>query len=74
MKKVALLVVSLLLSFNAFAMNSDLGSAVAESIKNQRDSSKSGLSSIVYGGKDISRSIVASADESGWTRHPAAIG
>ncbi|MEO8400176.1 MAG: hypothetical protein ABI597_00085 [Gammaproteobacteria bacterium] len=73
MRKIALLVLSLVISLNAFAENSDVGSVITKSITKQ-NTNRGQDSKIVYGGKDISRSILASATESSWTRQPILIG
>jgi len=75
MRKVVILIFALFVSFNVFAANTDLGSTIIKSIGKQSTTNTNGQSStIVYGGKDISRSIVAIANESTWTKHPTLIG
>jgi len=77
MRKMTLAILALLISFNVNAANTpatpnDLGNAISKSIQNQ--SSNSQHSTIVYGGKDIARSIVAMADPSRWIRQQNLIG
>jgi hypothetical protein len=73
MRKIALTIFALIISFNVSAASTDLGSAITKSIEKQ-NTNNGQSSTIVYGGKDISRSIVASASESTWTKHPMLIG
>lgn len=73
MRKVILagFALSACMSVNA-ATKDDLSTAINKSI--QKQSSTNQESTIVYGGKDISRSIVAAAHESTWTKQPILIG
>lgn len=77
MRRIILAVFTLTTSFSIHASNitptsDDLSSALNKSIENQ--SAHNRQSSIVYGGKDISRSIVASAREFTWTNQQDFIG
>ncbi|HSW94012.1 MAG TPA: hypothetical protein VLJ15_06650 [Gammaproteobacteria bacterium] len=73
MRKITLSLLALSISLNVnAATSSDLGNAISKSIQNQ---SRSGQhSAIVYGGKDIARSIVATADQSTWIKQQIVIG
>ncbi len=76
MRKISLVILALFASVNLYAATTagdDLSAAVNKSIK-QQSSTTNQPSTIVYGGKDISRSIVASADASTWTRKPILVG
>lgn len=73
MRKLALAIFVLLVSFNVSAAGPDLGSTITKSIGKQ-NSNNGQNSKIVYGGKDISRSIVAVANESTWTKQQTSIG
>jgi hypothetical protein len=74
MRKLALAISVLLVSFNvSAATSSDLGSTITKSIGKQ-NTNNGQSSTIVYGGKDISRSIVAVANESTWTKQQTLIG
>lgn len=66
MRKVVLALLALFVSLNVSAATNDLSSEISKTLEKQNSSS--GQSTIVYGGKDISRSIVASASESSWTK------
>jgi hypothetical protein len=68
MKKVLLTVLTLFVSFNALAADTNLGSVMTKGIIKQQSNNSSQNSTIVYGGKDISRSIVAQTHESNWTK------
>ena len=75
MRKISLVVIALFASFNihtALATSNDLNNAINKSI--QKQSTNNQHSTIVYGGKDISRSIVAVAHESTWTKQQTLIG
>lgn len=73
MRKINLAILAFLVSFNVYAASStDLGNAISKSIQNQ---SRNGQhSTIVYGGKDIARSIVATAGQSTWIKQQILIG
>lgn len=73
MRKLALTIFVLCISFNVFAADSNLGSAITKNLGKQ-NSNNAQNSTIVYGGKDISRSIVATANESTWTKQPMLVG
>jgi len=77
MRRIILAVFALVTSFSIHAANvtptsDDLSTAISKSLENQ--SAHNRQSSIVYGGKDISRSIVASAREFTWTNQQDFIG
>lgn len=77
MRKMTLAILALLISFNVNAANTlatpnDLGNAISKSIQNQPGNNQH--STIVYGGKDIARSIVATADQSMWIKQQNLIG
>ncbi|HSW69828.1 MAG TPA: hypothetical protein VLI69_06750 [Gammaproteobacteria bacterium] len=73
MKKAGFAILALFISFSVNAANStDLNSAIEKSIEKQTNNTPN--PGIVYGGKDISRSIVAAAHESTWTKQSVLIG
>jgi len=72
MRKVALALFVLCVSFNVQAATNDLSSAISKTLDKQN--ANTSPSTIVYGGKDISRSIVATANESTWTKQSNLIG
>jgi hypothetical protein len=76
MRKVILALFALCASINVNAAttstSNNLSAAINKSIEKQSSSTQH--STIVYGGKDISRSIVAVAHESTWTKQPVLIG
>lgn len=76
MRRVILAVFAFVTSFsihagNATTAKNDLNTAINKSIENQ---SSHRNSTMVYGGKDISRSILASARENIWTAQENYIG
>lgn len=77
MRKIILTLIALSATVNIYAANltgnDDLSTAINKSIK-QQSSTNNHSSTMVYGGKDISKSIIASADESSWTKKPVLIG
>lgn len=72
MRKIGLTLGALLLSFNCYAgsisTNTDLKSAIIKNESKQIDSNKN--PSIIYGGQDISRPVIADADESASSIQP----
>jgi len=73
MRTKSLAILALIVSFNVNATTTNnLNAAINKSI--ERQPTNSHHSTIVYGGKDISRSIVAMAHESTWTKQPVFIG
>ena len=68
MKKIVLAAAALFVSFNVSATPNNLGSELAKKLDKQAVSNQSQNSTIVYGGKDLSRSIVAIAHEPTWTK------
>lgn len=75
MRRIILAVFTLVTSYSIHAnvtpASDDLSTAINKSVENQ---STHNPSSIVYGGKDISRSIVASTREFSWTTQQDFIG
>jgi len=65
MRKIAVTVITLLMSVNIFAAGNDINSAIAKSLSNQNNGTRD-QSTIIYGGKDISKPVIASANESLW--------
>ena len=74
MWRVTLFVLSLFVSFSAFAANANIGNEITKNIVKQNENNHGQNAAIVYGGKDISRSIIATANESTWTKKPTYIG
>lgn len=82
MRKLVLTVCTLCLSVGAFAVTTSTqqmsisAQQVGSSIKNavQNHAANPAQSSLVYGGRDISRSLVATANESVWSGQEAVIG
>lgn len=73
MRKIGLALGTLLISVNCFAASvTDLKSALNNST-NQTNSSTTN-SAFIYGGKDISKEIVATANESLWAGEKGVIG
>ena len=70
MRKITLTLLALLFSTNVLAQSTDLGSAVANSLRKQSTNNTLRTLPIIYGGKDISRPVVATADESVWAGEP----
>lgn len=66
MRKLNLAILAILISLNVYAAPTSLNNAINKSLDRQTNSQSQ--RSIVYGGKDISRSIVASAHENTWTK------
>lgn len=79
MRKVLLLIGALLLSLNAIA-SSDLPNEISSAIKNAMHNSHPAIKNtkasfaFIYGGQDISRPQIATADESVWSRESSIIG
>ncbi len=73
MRKVLLTISALLVSLNVYAASNDLGSAIEKSIGNQNQTNGNN-STIVYGGKDISHSIVAIANQPTWDKYQTLVG
>ncbi len=74
MRKIGLTILALCASLDVSAVtidSSNLGAAVTKSITQQ--STNTQQPTIVYGGKDISRSIVAMTQESTWLKQPVVI-
>lgn len=74
MMKMIALASSLFLSMNVYANTPDLASNLNKAIAKQNAKSPTQDSTIVYGGKDISRSIIATANESVWTKQGSNVG
>ncbi len=72
MRKLNLALLALFISFNTNATTS-LNNAITKSLDRQA-SNQNQPSTIVYGGKDISRSIVAVAHENTWTKQQVLLG
>jgi hypothetical protein len=77
MRKIGLLLGALLVSFTCYAgttsVNSDLKSAILKSTNQQANSGGNNLS-IIYGGQDFSRRVIATANESLWSGQSTFIG
>lgn len=73
MKKIALLIGVMLFSFNSFASTPDIASSITKSFNKQSVAPKN-PSSIIYGGQDISRQVIASANQPAWKSEPQLIG
>lgn len=75
MKKINLLCMSLLLAATMFSLSnltyaktltgSNLATAISSAVQKENNS-KQNVSTMTYGGKDISRRLVATSDESLW--------
>lgn len=77
MRKVLLVIGTLFLSVNAIAattLSQNLGSAISSTMKSH-NSPKPIKSSfpLVYGGEDISRPLVATANESVWSKQSSIV-
>ncbi len=68
MRKIVLYVLTLLVSAHVVAANSDLGSAISKSINKQNNSVGQTPPSMIYGGKDFSHQVIATANESVWAK------
>lgn len=64
MRKIALYALTLV-TMNAFAAGVDMSSAIAKSL-NQQNNNGNSEATIVYGGKDFSNPVIASAHQSLW--------
>ncbi len=78
MMKMNLAILALFVSFNVNAANNplstqDVNHAIHSSIV-KSSLSNPNTTAMVYGGKDIARSVVASAHESTWTKQQALAG
>ncbi len=78
MRKINAAIIALFVSVSvnaatASAPDNNLNTAITKSIEKQSTNS-SQHSTIVYGGKDISHSIVAAARESTWTKQQILLG
>jgi hypothetical protein len=74
MRKIGLLLGALLVSLSCHAgstVGSDLKSAI---LKNTTKQVNSGGTSLIYGGQDFSRRVMATANESIWAGQPTYIG
>jgi hypothetical protein len=73
MKKLSL---ALLASFISLSVNAASTSNLSDTLNKslQKQSKNTNSSTIVYGGKDISRSIVASTHEFSWTKQQVLVG
>ncbi len=79
MRKIALFVATSFISLNALtalaANSSDVTEAIAKSIKKQNENSRQHTEpSMIYGGKDISHPVIATAHESLWSGQPTLVG
>lgn len=75
MRKISIAVIALFATTHIYAAESpttDLNAAINKSIK--QPSLNTPSSTIFYGGKDLSRSIVATADENNWTKQLFLVG
>lgn len=72
MRKTVLALFALFVSVSVQAAPNDLSHAITKTLDNHNTGGSQ--STIVYGGKDISRSIVATANESAWTKHSILVG
>jgi len=73
MRKLNLAILAMFISLNVNAAPTNLNNAINKSFDRQANSQNQ-HSTIVYGGKDISRSIVAAAHENTWTKQSVLIG
>jgi hypothetical protein len=70
MRKIGLILGAVLVSVNCYAGSTDIKSAIIENSTKQTHSD----SKMIYGGQDISRPVVATANESIWAGQPDLIG
>ncbi len=77
MRKIGLLIGALLVSFTCHAgstaTSSDLKTAILKSTNQQTNAAGNNLS-IIYGGQDFSRPVVATANESLWSGQSTYLG
>lgn len=72
MGRIILGLMTLFISLNVLAtttLSHDLGIAVKNAMQH-RTSATYNKTSLIYGGKDISRSLIATANESIWAKQP----
>lgn len=77
MKKFAIVFSMLWVSMNIFATTPSshpIGTAIFQSLQNKAKLTQNTTTSIYYGGQDISRSIIATANESLWTGQQTLVG
>lgn len=77
MRKICVILGALVVSVNCYANSTSLGADLKSAIQNNAatQSTAGGKNlSIIYGGQDISRHEIASANESLWTGQPTSIG
>lgn len=77
MRKLAVFFSMLCVSGHIFAVTNSshpIGSAIAKSLQSKTKLTSTISASLIYGGQDISRSIIATADESLWAGQRTFVG
>lgn len=73
MRKIGLLLGALLVSVNCYAGSTSLGSDLKSAILNNT-TKQSHTDTIIYGGQDFSKKVIATANESIWAGQTTYIG